>query len=296
MTSIPERIKPCQVPRRSEPTVKPIRRAHAANLTYTTPSALSTMTHDGDESDDTWDAIIIGGGLAGLTCSIFTARAELSTLVLNHGASLLKRNAIIENFPGFPAGVNPRLLIDMIEDQAERNGATLEKGRVQTVTKTQEGFQLETDEETYHAKRVVAASKDSPEYLEPLDAPLTQAGSKTYLDADEDGRTPIEGLYAAGRMAERYHQAIVSAGHGASAGISLIEDADPDFYHDWVAPKGYFTLRDRDVPKGVEEITKDERNQRERESVRVMQDYFEEPYDAPPVPHPKVEGKPGFDS
>lgn len=254
------------------------------------------MTDDGAMTDDAWDVIIIGGGLAGLTCSIFTARAGLSTLVLNHGASLLKRNAIIENYPGFPAGVNPRLLIDMIEDQAERNGATLQDGRVQTVDKDEERFRVEADEATYQTTRVVAASKDSPEYLEPLDAPLTEQGSKTYLDADEDGRTPIEGLYAAGRMAKRYHQAIVSAGHGATTGISLIEDADPDFYHDWIAPKGYFTLRDRDIPKGVEEITKDERNQRERESVRVMQAYFEEPYDAPPVPHPKVEGEEGFDA
>ncbi len=251
---------------------------------------------DDATTNDAWDAIIIGGGIAGLTCSIFTARAEISTLVLNHGASLVKRNAILENYPGFPAGVNPRLLVNMIEDQAQRNGATLEQARAQRVTRTEEGFQVETDEGTYHAQRLVAASKDSPTYLDPLDPPLTQEGSKTYLETDEDGRTPIDGLYAAGRMAKKYHQAIVSAGHGATTAITLIEDADPDFFHDWVAPKGYFTLRDRDVPTGVEEITKEERNRRERESVRVMQDYFEEPHDAPPVPHPKVKDKPGFDA
>ncbi len=249
-----------------------------------------------ETSDDAWDVIIVGGGLAGLTCSIFTARAELSTLVLNYGASLVKRNAHLENFPGFPAGVNPRLLVNMIEDQAERNGATLRDGKARTVTREGDTFTVETDKGTLHAKRLVAATKDSPDYLEPLNPDLRDAGSKTYLQPDQAGRTEIDGLYAAGRIADQYHQAIVSAGDGAKVGISLIEDADPDFYHDWVAPKGYFTLRDRDVPPGVEEITKKERNRRERESVAVMQDYFAEPFDAPPRPHPSLEGEEGFDS
>ncbi len=245
---------------------------------------------------EVWDVAIVGGGLSGLTTAIFTARAELDTLVLNTGASIVKRNAHLENFPGFPAGVNPRLLVEMIEDQAERNGATLQDAKVTELRRRDGGggFVLGTDGDEVLAENVVVASWSDLVVLEVV-VDVLVGGSMRDLLTDEAGRTSVEGLYAAGRIADQYHQAIVNAGHGATTAISLIEDVDPDFYHDWVAPEGYFTLRDREVPKGCEEIPREERNRRERESVRVMQAYFEEPRDAPPVPHPSLAEKDAFD-
>jgi hypothetical protein len=98
----------------------------------------------------------------------------------------------------------------------------------------------------------------------------------------------VPGLYAAGRVAERPHQAVVAAGHGAEAGLALVDDADVPYYHDWVVPEGYFTDRGREVPPGCEEITADEREERERASMEATREWFAEPHPDTPTPHPSL--------
>ncbi len=236
-----------------------------------------------------YDVVIVGGGVAGLSAGVFTARADLDTLVVNDGVSILHRNAILENFPGFPAGIDSRLFSLMLEEQAERAGCARLDAKVVEVSHVDDGdgFTVETkDTEAIAAERVVAASWSDSSYLEGLGLDFEQSGSKQYVSVDETGRTAVEGLYAAGRLAEQYHQAIVSAGHGSQVGLSLIEDANPDFYHDWVAPEGYFTNRDREVPEGCEEISEDERQRRARQAHDRLRTYLEEWEDERPVPHP----------
>ncbi|MCH7660101.1 MAG: FAD-dependent oxidoreductase, partial [Euryarchaeota archaeon] len=65
-----------------------------------------------------YDVVIVGGGVAGLSAGIFTARAGLETLIVDQGRSILARNALLENYPGFPIGINPRRFLDMVEAQA----------------------------------------------------------------------------------------------------------------------------------------------------------------------------------
>ena len=242
-----------------------------------------------------YDVVIVGGGVAGLSAGVFTARADLDTLVVNDGVSILYRNAILENFPGFPAGVDSRLFSLMLEEQAERAGCARLDAKANEVSQSDDGgFTVETkDEETISAERVVAASWSNSSYLEGLDLDFEQSGSKQYVSVDETGRTDVEGLYAAGRLAEQYHQAIVAAGHGSQVGLTLIDDANPDFYHDWVAPEGYFTNRDREVPEGCEEISEDERQRRARQAHDRLRKYVEEWEDERPVPHPSFVEKMG---
>ncbi|MFC6988365.1 FAD-dependent oxidoreductase [Haloplanus sp. GCM10025708] len=240
-------------------------------------------------SEETREVIVVGGGVAGLTAGIFTARAGLDTLVVDHGESILRRNAHLENFPGFPAGVNSRLFADMLEAQASRNGCDRIESAVTGVHEADGGFDVTLDDgETLSADRVVAASWADESYLSALDVSVRSAGSKAFLQPDPDGRTDVDGLYAAGRLAEQYHQAIVAAGHGARVGITLVQDSDTPFYHDWVAPEGYFTDRGREVPPGCEEIDETERRARERESMAAMQEYFSEPHPDEPTPHPSL--------
>lgn len=233
---------------------------------------------------------VIGGGVAGLTAATFTARAGFDTIVLTHGESILRRNAHLENVPGFPAGVNSRLFVDLLSEQAGRNGARIEDARV-TELEVDDRFLLLTGEESFEfeADYAIAASWSDTAYLDSTGVDLLERGSKTYLDVDDLGRTGIEGLYAAGRIAGKAHQTVVCAGHGAEVALSLVEDSDVPFYHDWVVPEGYFTDRGREVPPGCEEIDADERRRRERESIRRMQEAFEEPYPDDPTPHPSLE-------
>lgn len=252
-------------------------------------SAQIDAEHDGECDTESRDVIIIGGGVSGLSAGVFTARAGLDTLIVNHEGSILRRNAQLENYLGFPAGVNSRLFLDMAEEQAQRAGCEFLEGHVARLERVNESFevQIKTDEHLT-ARRVIAASWSDSSYLEALDIDLEQRGSKQFILGEANGQTDVEGLYAAGRLADQYHQTIVSAGHGAQVAITLIHDSETPFYHDWIAPEGYFTDRGRDVPPGIEEITEDERRQREQESIETMRQYFDEPRVDSPVPHPSL--------
>jgi len=237
------------------------------------------------------DVIIVGGGVAGLSAGLFTARAGLDTLVVSAGESILERNAHLENFPGFPAGIDPRLLLRMTRDQAERAGVEFADGRVTDLTGADDaaGFAVATaGGERYRADRVVAASWSDASYLRGVDVGVIDRGSKAFADVEAGGRTDVDGVYAAGRLADEPHQAVVCAGHGAKVGLAVIHDSDANFYHDWVAPDGYFTGRDRDVPPACEEIDDAERRERERESRELLREYLADPLDDEPTMHPSV--------
>lgn len=242
------------------------------------------------------DVCIVGGGVAGLAAAIFTARNGLETLVVDGGESILARNASLENYPGYPDGVDARRYLQLVREQARRAGATFELGHVTEITAREPGnfeagFRLQTKGgDPLEARRVVAASWPDSEYLVPLDVGRKQRGSKYMIAVDEAGRTAVDGVYAAGRIADEPHQAIVAAGHGAKVGLAVIHDADVAFYHDWVAPDGYFTGRDRDVPPGCEEIDDEERLERDRRARATMLEYLGEPLDEQPTMHPSVEG------
>lgn len=235
------------------------------------------------------DVLVVGGGPAGLSAGIFTARAGLETVIVTDGESILRRNAHLENYPGFPAGVNSRLLLDMMDEQADRAGCARREARIVDLTPTDGGFVAETESgATLTGTHVVAATKNTVDFLAGIDGVELVERGKSFVDTDDRGRTGVSGLYAAGRLARQPYQTIVVAGHGASVGVTVIEDSDVEFYHDWVAPAGYFTGRDRDVPPGCEEIDEEERQRRENESLAVMREYFATPHPDEPTQHPSV--------
>jgi thioredoxin reductase len=241
----------------------------------------------------TFDVVIVGGGVAGRTAGIFTARHDLETLLIDAGSSILRRNAHLENYPGFPAGVDARLLLETMREQAERAGCTFERAEVMAVAPGEPAddarFTVETAVGDVHrAHSVIAATKNAVAPFEDLpDVGIVERG-KRFVDIDDGGRTDCDGFYAAGRVAGKPHQAIVAAGHGAEVACSLLDDHDRPFYHDWVAPEGYFTGRGRDVPPGCEEIDEAERQHREREARAAMADHLAEPYPEAPEQHPSV--------
>jgi thioredoxin reductase (NADPH) len=246
-----------------------------------------------DEPPTDPDVIVVGGGVSGLMASVFTARAGLETLVIDDGESILRRNAHLENVPGFPAGVNARLFLDLLAEQAGTNGAAFFEGRVTGIDPGEDAHALRverTDDETVlTAPFVVAASWSDASYLEGSGVALLERGSKTYVDTDDDcGRTAVEGLYAAGRLATKAHQTAVCAGHGAEVGLAVVEDSEVPFYHDWVVPEGYFTERDREVPPGCEEVDEDEWNARAAAARERMREAFADPHPEDPTMHPSV--------
>ncbi len=238
----------------------------------------------------TADVVIVGGGVAGQVAGMFVARHGFDTAILSSGSPLLRRNAHLENFPGFPAGINARLLLRLMSEQAERAGCRFVDAEVTRLDSGDEGFTVHTASGSrWSSEYVIAATKNEVSYLEHLEDVEILDRGKLFVATDGEGRTDVEGLYIAGRMARKPHQAIVAAGHGAEVAVRLLEDDETPFYRDWVAPERYFTGRDREVPPGCEEIDRAEQRRREQEAIETMAPYFEEPYPEPPEQHPSVD-------
>jgi len=77
---------------------------------------------------------------------------------------------------------------------------------VARVEHTEEGFAVETDAgDSYRTEYVVAATKNAVGYLNDVDGGGIIDHGKAFVDTDERGRTGVDGLYAAGRLAEKPH-------------------------------------------------------------------------------------------
>ncbi|VAX33780.1 Thioredoxin reductase [hydrothermal vent metagenome] len=107
------------------------------------------------------DVIIIGSGPAGLTAAVYAARANLSPLLIE-GASAggqLMITTDVDNFPGFPEGVQGPDLILQMRQQAERFDTDFLTGDVTEVDLSQRPFRIVVDDETtYHAKTLIICS------------------------------------------------------------------------------------------------------------------------------------------
>lgn len=103
------------------------------------------------------DVIIIGGGISAHTAAIYTARASLSPLVLSGDEpDQLSLTTIVENFPGFPEGINGPDLIENAKKQAQRFGAEYKNAQVSSVKKIAGGFEVITNEdETFHSRTLI---------------------------------------------------------------------------------------------------------------------------------------------
>ncbi len=116
------------------------------------------------------DLIIVGAGPAGLTTAIYTARAMFSTLILEKvgsgGQMALTHN--IENYPGFPDGINGYDLSMKMEEQAKKFGTEFEYASVTNVhyLDDKKYFEVETEGNNYYAKSVLIASGVHPRKLE----------------------------------------------------------------------------------------------------------------------------------
>jgi len=103
-------------------------------------------------SSDVRDVIVIGSGPAGYTAAIYAARAELEPLVFEGSVTAggaLMNTTEVENFPGFPAGIQGPELMENLRGQAERFGAELHPEDVVAVRLAGEVKEVDTGDEQY---------------------------------------------------------------------------------------------------------------------------------------------------
>jgi thioredoxin reductase (NADPH) len=120
-----------------------------------------------EQSDVVHDLIIIGGGAAGLTAAIYAGRAAIVPLVLSGGmpGGQISSTALVENFPGFPEGVNGIDLAMNFQQQAEHFGAEIVMEGASEVDLTVRPFVVKTHSETYQGRAVIIATGAFPRRL-----------------------------------------------------------------------------------------------------------------------------------
>ena len=116
--------------------------------------------------------VIVGSGPAGLTASIYAARANLAPVCIEGfsagglipGGQLMFTTEV-ENYPGFPQGVQGQELMGLFREQAERQGTTFLTDDVSRVDFSQRPFRLSVGEETVRARAVIIATGARANYL-----------------------------------------------------------------------------------------------------------------------------------
>ncbi len=113
------------------------------------------------------DTVILGSGCSGLTAAIYAARANLKPLVLegHEPGGQLSMTTLVENFPGWPEGIQGPQLIDNMKEQATRFGAELRMAHLSGIDLTKAPFELNLGKETVLTRTLIIASGASARWL-----------------------------------------------------------------------------------------------------------------------------------
>ena len=218
------------------------------------PIAHSGSDGPGGVTEYRCDALIIGGGPAGLTAAIYLARYHRRIIVVDEGNSRVKWIPRSHNHAGFPDGIAGEDLLHRMREQAERYGATIVNGRIDTVAQNADDFDA-CDRGALEAAGIAVA----PSALDQIDfaeehvtlrladetqlqfdtiypalgsdsnnALARQLGAKLSdercIVVDTKQRTSVSGVYAAGDIVISLDQISVAMGHAAIAATTLHND------------------------------------------------------------------------
>jgi thioredoxin reductase (NADPH) len=115
----------------------------------------------------TRDTVILGSGCSGLTAAIYAARSNLKPLVLegHEPGGQLSITTLVENFPGWPDGVQGPELIENMKKQAQRFGAELRMAHLTSADLSSHPIKLTVGKEVIHTRTLIIASGASARWL-----------------------------------------------------------------------------------------------------------------------------------
>jgi thioredoxin reductase (NADPH) len=113
------------------------------------------------------NTVILGSGCSGLTAAIYAARANLKPLILegHEPGGQLSLTTLVENFPGFPEGIQGPQLIENMKAQAARFGAEFRHGHVSSAELGSHPFKLRVGKETIETRTVIISSGATARWL-----------------------------------------------------------------------------------------------------------------------------------
>ena len=107
---------------------------------------------------DQREVIVVGGGIAGLSAAIYLGRAQRNTLVIDAGHSMAKWEPSVENYLGFPKGVNGEDLLKFGRQQAQKHEVDFAEDEVAKVSPVDGGFILQGKAGDYRCERLLLAT------------------------------------------------------------------------------------------------------------------------------------------
>lgn len=115
-----------------------------------------------------YDVIIIGSGPAGLTAAIYTTRANLKTLIIagSKWGGQLMLTTLVENYPGFPEGIQGPDLMTAMRKQAERFGAEILEIDFKQGDFSKRPFRISANDKTFEGKAVIIATGADTKWLD----------------------------------------------------------------------------------------------------------------------------------
>ncbi len=179
------------------------------------------------------EVVVIGGGPAGLSAALFTAKNGLETTVFDTDGTWMHK-AHLFNYPGI-GSVDGSNLVDTMREQVDDFGVDRKQGvEVTDVAATDDGFTVEAGDDSHEADYVVLATGANRDLAEGLECAFTD---EDIVDVDVTMETSVENAYATGGMvrAEEW-QAVISAGDGAAAALNILTKEKGEHYHDFDVP------------------------------------------------------------
>ncbi|MFB6266711.1 MAG: FAD-dependent oxidoreductase [Halodesulfurarchaeum sp.] len=179
------------------------------------------------------DVIVVGGGAAGLSAALFTAKNDLDTICFDTDDTWLHK-AHLFNY----LGIESRDGSQFVEDaraQVDEFGVDRHQGEEVTgVESTPRGFRVTTAEDEYTSQYLVLATGADRELADDLGCAFTDDG---VVDVNVSMETSVEDAYATGAMVRvEEWQAIISAGDGAAAALNILSKEHGEHFHDFDTP------------------------------------------------------------
>ncbi|WP_440772089.1 FAD-dependent oxidoreductase [Natronorubrum sp. DTA28] len=187
----------------------------------------------GDDSGTDGSVIIVGGGAAGLSAALFTAKNGLETTVFDADETWMHK-AHLFNYLGI-GSVGGSEFLATARQQVDDFGADRHQDEpVTSVTETDDGFAVETDDGHYEADYVVLATGANRDLAEGAGCEFTDAD---VVDVGVEMETSVSGLYATGAMVRPEEwQAAIAVGDGAAAALNILSSVKGEHYHDFDVP------------------------------------------------------------
>lgn len=128
---------------------------------------MQTISVQNDTNNDVRDTVILGSGCSGLTAAIYTARANLKPLVIegHEPGGQLSITTLVENFPGWPDGVQGPELVENMRKQAQKFGAELEMGHLVAANLKTSPIELDFGNKKIKTRTLIVASGASARWL-----------------------------------------------------------------------------------------------------------------------------------